>query len=116
MAIVIPGRRQRPSRDIYAITLERVRCLTQLLTKPTGHTQRFVEQASFAPTGGQRWVRQLQIQLPESAEASGDTWWIVPLGPFARRRFPDIAVTDAAGHRVNFVTRKQHGVALAKVA
>jgi hypothetical protein len=75
-----------------------------------------VEQASFVPTGGQHWVRQLQIQIPESAESPGVTWWIVPLGPFARRRFPDIAVIDASGNRVNFVTRKQHGVALAKIA
>jgi|GEM_PF-1709034 len=116
MAIVIPGRRQKPPQDIYAITPVRTRGLAELVYRPTLHTQRFVEQASFAPTGGQRWVRQLQVQIPESTESSGITWWVVPLGPFARRRFPDISVTDAAGQRINFVTRKQHGVALAKVA
>jgi len=61
-------------------------------------------------------VRHLQVQIPENVETTGVTWWIVPLGPFARRRFPDVTVIDASGRRLNLVTRKQHGVALAKVA
>jgi hypothetical protein len=119
MTVVAPGGSPPASQEPHAITLERVECLTSLLTEPTDHIQRFIEQVSFAPNGGQRWVRRLQIQIPRRRGASVDLpadWQVVPLGPFARRRFADITVTDSSGHRLNLVTRDQHGELLARVA
>jgi hypothetical protein len=104
--------RQLPADD-YAITRERVRYLAEMTTNPTLYTQRFVEQLSFVPSGGQRWERSLQIEIPTSSSTE-PSWWIVPLGPFGRSRFPDLRVTDADGAVVRLLTRKQHGVALTK--
>lgn len=118
MAIVIPGRRQQRMAQSgnadrpYAVTEERIRCLAEMIYRPMRYTQRFTEELSFIPTGGQHWHRKLQIQLPESEEPDELSWWVVPLGPFARRRFSDIHVTNAAGEPVGLVTRKQHGITL----
>lgn len=99
--------------DSYEVTDERAGYLSELIAQPMDYNQRFVERLSFVPTGGQRWERTLQIQLPAGDRAI-EQWWIVPLGPFNRRRFPDITVVNAAGEPLNLVTRKTHGLALTK--
>lgn len=104
--------KKAPQSNAHTITVDRGRCLGEMIRKPTTCTQRFVEELSFVPTGGQRWERTLQIQIPKTANADGPAWWIVPLGPFARRRFPDLQVTNAAGSPVRLLTRRQHGQAL----
>jgi hypothetical protein len=116
MPITVPGRgaRNHQNTDDYVITIARARCLAELITRPYEHVARFVEQLSFKDSGGQEWHRLLQIQIPTAAAPARRGWWVVPLGPFRRRRFPDIHVEDADGRRVNFVTRKQHGAALTK--
>jgi hypothetical protein len=85
-----------------------------MLLRPTLHTQRCVEQVSFVPSGGHQWTRSLQVQVPLTATPSERTWWIVPLGTYAPRRFPDLTVLDARGGRINLLTRHQHGVALTR--
>lgn len=100
----------------FSITPERVACLARMLGNPTRYDQRFVEQVSFVSTGGQRWQRSLQLQIPAmSPHTMGRDWWIVPLGRFERRRLADIVVQDAHGARLNLLTRQQHGHALTDV-
>ncbi|MGC1177219.1 MAG: hypothetical protein WA843_04065 [Candidatus Saccharimonadales bacterium] len=48
------------------IAAEHIACLAAMLDTPLRYTQRCVEQLSFLPDGGQRWVRTLQIRIPES--------------------------------------------------
>jgi hypothetical protein len=116
MKLAIPGRGQRSQQqtDSYAVTVTRARCLAELITQPQNYTHRFIEQLSFKARGGQQWQRLIQIRIPEQGGTPQASWWIVPLGPFRRRRFPDISVVDATGRCLNFVTRAQHGVALTK--
>jgi hypothetical protein len=98
------------------VTDAQVNCLAELLRHPTVHMQRCVEQLSFVPSGGHAWTRRLQVQVPLTATPNGQSWRVISLGTYARRRFPDFAVTDADGTRVNLVTRQQHGYALTRVA
>jgi hypothetical protein len=99
--------------ETYEITDERAGQLAEMIGRPTNYIHRFVEQLSFVPTGGLRWERDLQIQLP-AASGSHSRWWVLSLGPFNRRRFPDIRAINAAGEPLNLLTRKAHGIALAK--
>jgi hypothetical protein len=113
----LPGGRRPPlpvsvNNARFEVTPERVTTLSEMLENSTGYTQRCLERVSFLPAGGQRWERNLQIQIPESAIPSDRTWRIVSLGVFRRRRFPDLVVSDASGARVNLLTRRQHGTAL----
>lgn len=101
------------SQDPYEVTDQRARCLAEMINHPTRSIQRFVEHLSFVPDGGLRWERTLQLQLPASKE-QGKQWWIVPLGPFNRRRFADIIVLSPTGEPLNLVTRDTHGEALTK--
>jgi len=93
---------------------ERVASLADLIGEPTRYMQRVAEQLSFIETGGQRWTRTLQIQLPDSPNPE-PTWWIVPLGQLKRRRLADFVVSDATKTRLNLLTREQHGNALTDV-
>lgn len=115
MSTVILGRAARAAQhtDDYGITVERAQGLAELIGRPQTHIHRFVEKLSFRSRGGQLWQRDLQIHIPDSPSRH-EAWWVVPLGPFRRRRFADIAVVSAAGSRLNFVTRDQHGTALTK--
>lgn len=99
--------------DAGEITHEQVSGLAEMLRFPAGHNQRFVEKLSFVPTGGLRCERNLQILLP-SDDFSVGRWWILPLGPFNRLRFPDMVALDAAGNPLNLLPRKLHGLALSK--
>lgn len=103
----------RDDADTTEITEQQTSCLAEMIRRPMDYNQRFVEQLSFVPTGGLRWERNLQIQLPTGA-GSAERWWILPLGPFNRRRFPDINAINAAGEPLNLLTRKAHGSALSK--
>jgi hypothetical protein len=85
-----------------------LRALSQLLDLPSRYTQRFVEELSFLPDGGQQWRRTLQIRIPDRGKDER-RWWIVPLGEFKRFRLADIVVVDADDRRLNLVTRDQHG-------
>jgi hypothetical protein len=96
-----------------AVTEERVAALAAMLDNSHRYVQRFVEEMEFVPTGGHRWTRTLQIEMPAAPTATKD-WHIVSLGSFSRRRFPDISVSDAAGRRVELVTRKEHGEVLTR--
>lgn len=99
--------------DVGAITEEQVSNLSEMIGLPAEFNQRFVEQLSFVPTGGLRCERSLQIRLPEDDFSAG-RWWILPLGPFNRLRFPDIVALDAAGNPLNLLPRRLHGLALSK--
>ncbi|HSS34288.1 MAG TPA: hypothetical protein VLL27_13510 [Solirubrobacterales bacterium] len=99
----------------FDITVDRVGCLADLITRPTRYVQRLAEQLSFVPTGGQQWVRTLQIQIPETSGSKQPDWWIIPLGQFSRKRFADLVARDAHGQRLNLLTRNQHGDALTDV-
>lgn len=99
--------------DTSEVTDEQAGCLAETIRRPTVYNQRFVEQGSFVPTGGMRWERRLQIRLPSSG-GSSSRWWVLSLGPFNRRRLPDIEVVDAAGEPLNLLTRTAHGLAFSK--
>lgn len=96
-----------------AITEERVAALAAILEHSQRYVQRVVEEMEFLPSGGHRWTRTLQVELPSAAVATKD-WHVVSLGSFARRRFPDISVTDASGRRLDLVTRREHGEVLTR--
>jgi hypothetical protein len=98
--------------DLGTNTLEHIECLSKIFDYPRRSTQRFVEQLTFGPTGGQYWKRTLQIQLPSKGQPAGQAWRVVSLGPFRRRRFPDLVVHDASGTRINLLSRHQHGAIL----
>jgi len=100
----------------YSISPERVACLGEIFRQSTYSFQRFVEQLSFVPNGGQEWCRTLQLEVPSGAKAQRKpAWWIVPLGQFDRRRLADVLVEDATGRRLNLLTRSQHGEALSNL-
>lgn len=108
-----PGRPPADPTD-YAVTPERVALLSELIGEPSRYTQRLVEQLSFVPTGGQRWTRSLQIEIPRIGEPE-KAWRIVALGQFSRKRLADIEARDAKGAQLNLLTRNQHGDSLAEV-
>ncbi len=91
-----------------AITEERIAALAAILENSQRYVQRVVEEMEFVPTGGHRWTRTMQVELPSASAATKD-WYVISLGSFARRRFPDMEVTDATGRRINLVTREEHG-------
>jgi hypothetical protein len=103
-----------PTSSHLAVTRQHTESLAVTLNRPTRYRQRCLEQVSLLPTGGQRWQRTVQTQVPKSPEAEGRDWRIVSLGEFEPWRFPDFTVTDAAGVQLNRLTRRQHGVALTK--
>ncbi len=103
-----------PASSHLAVTRQHAESLAAALDRPTRYRQRCLEQVSFLPDGGQRWQRTVQTQVPKSAEGGGRDWRIVSLGEFEPWRFPDFTVTDAAGIKLNRLTRRQHGVALTK--
>jgi hypothetical protein len=91
---------------------EHVACLTTIFDNPRRSTRRFVEQVSFLPDGGQSWTRSLQIQIPPNISPRGQSWRVVSLGPFTRRRLADLTVQDASDKRVSLLTRHEHGAVL----
>ncbi len=101
-----------PAEDQFALTPARITTLTTQLRYPTTYNQRCVEHLTFLDDGGQRWERHLQVRIPESSIPAEHSWRIVSLGTFKRRRFPDFAVEDAVGRRLNLVTRHEHGTVL----
>jgi putative flippase GtrA len=94
------------------VTNDHVRCLSEMLLQPRLSTRRCVEHLSFVPTGGHRWIRDLQICIPDGSGSPDSAWRVVSLGAYARRRFPDFMAVDAAGRTLSLVTREQHGYAL----
>lgn len=97
----------------YPISTAQILALTSALMHPADYVQRCVEHVAFCAHGGQSWTRSLQLRIPRGA-APAPAWQIAPLGHYARRRLPDLVVTDSEGRRLNLLTREQHGVALAK--
>jgi hypothetical protein len=98
------------------ITEDHAARLGRLLSLPTRYVHRCAERVSFLPSGGMRWTRTIQIEVPPLRQLEGhpsDDWHVISLGMFERRRFPDIVVTDAARRRLNLLTRQEHGVVLA---
>jgi hypothetical protein len=104
--------RRAPTDDRELIRPSQLVALSQMLSRPTFHTQRMVEQLTFLESGGQRWNRDLQILLPLIPGLDGPAQFIVSLGMFVRRRFPDFAAFTSGGDRLNLLTRLQHGHAL----
>lgn len=92
------------------LTSQRVNALGEMLVHNTKYTQRMTEHLTFLPSGGLSWERDIQLEIPSSGSSDGPN--IVSLGIFERRRFTDFKVFDAAGTRLNLLTRFQHGVAL----
>lgn len=91
---------------------EHIKCLGKMFEHPRRSCQRLVEQMTFLPNGGRHWRRTIQIQLPSDTLPNSRAWHVVSLGVFRRRRLPDLTVSDAAGARINLVTRDQHGALL----
>ncbi len=114
--VVSPWNRSQQSlsleSDSEARLTDHVECLSKSYNYPRRSTQRFVEQLTFLPNGGQRWTRTLQIQLPPKSLPTGCAQRVVSLGTFRRRRFPDLAVCDANGTSINLLTRHEHGTML----
>jgi hypothetical protein len=104
--------------DREVITAAQLEALRLTLEHPTVYVQRMVEHLSFLPSGGQSWTRELQVVLPTPAsldpEEDGD--FIISLGMFSRRRFPDLSVSDCRGRSLNLLTRFQHGHCLAETS
>lgn len=100
----------------YVITPKQIGGLAALTDQRFRYVQRCVEQLSFVPTGGQRWVRTLQIEIPLVQDSASPSWWVVSLGQFERKRLADLAVTGADGSRLDLLTRRQHGDVLAGAA
>jgi len=92
-----------------------VECLRWMVEHPRRSTQRLVEQLTYLPNGGRRWVRTLQLQIPAIAGPTLDEWRAVSVGVFRRRRFPDMVVFDESGSRLNLLTRYEHGTLLTGV-
>jgi len=99
--------------DRHAITPAQGHSLAELISRPVLYYQRCVEEVSFSEAGGQCWVRNLQIKVPQSAAPSRRAWRVISLGDYSRRRFPDFAVETSQGEKLNLLTRSQHGWALA---
>jgi hypothetical protein len=96
--------------DLTMLHPEHLEVLGMVIFQPARYLQRVVEHLSFLPAGGERWQRDIQLRIPtpENLKAPPDGKFIVSLGMFRRYRFPDFTVTDAAGDRLNLVTRRQH--------
>jgi hypothetical protein len=94
------------------VTTEQIYCLTEMLRDPQFSTQRCVEHLGFLETGGHQWTRHIQVRIPATSPETEMQWRVVSLGAYARRRFPDFRVENAAGEQLSLVTREQHGHAL----
>jgi hypothetical protein len=96
--------------DLTLLHPEHLETLGMVIFQPSRYLQRVVEHLSFLPAGGERWQRDIQVRIPapEFLDASPDGRYIVSLGMFRRFRFPDFTVKNAAGERLNLVTRRQH--------
>lgn len=104
-----------PRSDVHG---RQIAALLLMQHRPGAYTQRLTERLSFVGSGGQHWMRELQVLIPPSPPLpDGDhsprsddrTRFIVSLGMFKRKRFADFAVRNAAGHRLALLTRDQHG-------
>lgn len=119
-----------PTDDLEFIEEWHLSALFEMLVRPSHYNRRVFESLTFLPGGGQQWERRLQIRLPRvptsSAQVSGGrststarlvahtpTAFIVSLGMFERKRFPDLRVEDAAGRGLVLLTRYEHGYCLA---
>lgn len=101
--------------DLGLIQNYQLDALAALLHRPRRYVQRMTEHMSFVERG-QRWQRDLQLMLPEPfdmADVDVPQPFVVSLGMFARRRFPDFTVTNGGGAECALVTRRQHGHMLA---
>jgi hypothetical protein len=96
--------------DLTALGDDHLEALGALIFQPSRFLQRVVEHLSFLPAGGERWQREIQLRIPtlQTPESPKDGKCIVSLGMFRRSRFPDFTVRNAAGERLNLVTRRQH--------
>lgn len=101
--------------DLGLIQNYQLDALGALLHRPRRYVQRMTERMSFVEHG-QRWQRDLQFVMPEpfaTATVEAPQPFVVSLGMFARRRFPDFTVTNGDGGECALVTRRQHGHMLA---
>jgi hypothetical protein len=101
--------------ELAAIGPQQLDAFDQMQRLPSVYTSRVVEHVQFIPSGGQEWERQVQLRLPsgEEDEDADSAAFIVSLGRFQRRRFPDFTVTHHDGSRCTLVSRRQHGHCLA---
>jgi hypothetical protein len=100
--------------DLAHITTEQVDALGAMLFRPRQYVQRIIERMSFLPEG-QHWKRDIQLRIPSSLESEvdeGKRFYVVSLGMFDRKRFPDFAVTNSDGNQCALLTRRQHGFCL----
>ena len=103
---------------VVPLTEQQLESFVRLRERPDMYVSRIVEHLEFLPGGGQRWRREVQVQIPgldsESDEYKNeDVPFVVSLGRFHRRRFPDFEVTTANGTRCHLVSRQQHGECMA---
>jgi len=85
-----------------------------LLDRYSGYyVSRVVDHISFPAHGEQLCRRELQLVLPAIDTSRATDLFIVSLGRFLRRRFPDISVRDGRGVRLQLLSRRQHGYVMA---
>jgi hypothetical protein len=106
--------------DLFAIRTFQLDAFDRLQVAPSKYISRIVENVSFIPTGGQRWEREIQVNIPTLPDIpphqvfrSQPSDFIVSLGTFRRRRFADLKVTTDNGLSCRLLTRRQHGYCLA---
>jgi hypothetical protein len=88
--------------------------LIEMLLRPSQYIQRCVEHVDFCAHGGQSWKRTMQLRIPSAGPPGLRTWLIAPVGQYARRRLPDLEVTDWDNRRLTLLTWDQHGEVLAR--
>ncbi len=100
-----------------------------MLSNPRRYYQRVVDTVSFLPQGGQQWRREIQVQLPHIVEpatgavgtasrapmAATEVRYIVSLGMYERKRFPDFSVRSPSGEPIRLLTRFEHGQCLTEL-
>ncbi|MFZ1154805.1 MAG: hypothetical protein WAN93_07875 [Solirubrobacteraceae bacterium] len=97
-------------------TEQQLRAFVHMQEHPDLYMSRITEHLDFLPGSGQQWKREVQVQLPIlDSESDNDSYrdFIVSLGRFQRRRFPDFKVTAADGSRCRLASRDQHGQCIA---
>jgi len=106
--------------DLVVIDDSQLDALALMLRHPSRYFQRIVESVTFISGGAQQWRRSVQVRLPPVPSTHDGTTapqrhalaaqrFVVSLGMVQRRRLPDFEVRNCFGHKLNLLTRRQHG-------
>lgn len=97
-------------------TEEQLKAFVHMQEHPDLYMSRVTEHLDFLPGSGQQWKREVQVQIPALDEESDNGPYkdfVVSLGRFQRRRFPDFKVAAADDSRCRLASREQHGQCVA---